>query len=141
MRAQVDGNVQNPCAFGIIHPQKEDIAPPAMAQVHAHRGGLTQDGEELVLGLAIQQFGANPQRSIFRMGGAKHPSVAADGAYAAPHLVGKSLKSQRPIAGGQGAGEGSAGAGSSLDGEEDIKGFFKPAFEEVGVTRKRNQRA
>ena len=38
--AQVDGNVEHAGALGKIHPQKENIAPPAMAQVHADRHGL-----------------------------------------------------------------------------------------------------
>ena len=42
---KVDGDVQHARPFREIHAQEENIAPPAVAQVHTHRRGLTQDGE------------------------------------------------------------------------------------------------
>ena len=138
--AQVDGNVEHAGAFGKVHPQKENIAPPAMAQVHADRRGLAQDREEIVRGRACEEFGANAQWGVLRMRGAEHPLIAAHGAHAAPHLVGKRLKTQRAIAGGERAGKGLTGPRGGLGGEEDIERFFKPALQQVGVTGEGNQR-
>ena len=57
--AQVNRDVEHAGAFREIHPEKEDVAPTAVAQVHADRRGLTQDGKRLAGGVARQQFGAN----------------------------------------------------------------------------------
>ena len=55
MHAQVDGDVQHPRAFGEIHAQKEDVAPAAVGQVHAHWRGLSQQGEKTVAERAAQR--------------------------------------------------------------------------------------
>ena len=43
MHAEVDRDVQHLRALGIIHAEKENVAPAAMRQVHAHRGAFAQD--------------------------------------------------------------------------------------------------
>src|SRR5208283_232249 len=48
---------------------------------------------------------------------------------------------QRPVACGQGARKGRARSRGGLCGEKNIKSFFEPALQEMGVTRERNQRA
>lgn len=89
---EINRDVQDARTFGVVHPQKEDVAPPAVAQVHAHRCGFPQDGEESVLWCALHQFRANAQGGVFRMGGPEHPLIAAHTAHTAPNLVGQRLK-------------------------------------------------
>ena len=138
--AQVDGNVEHTRAFGEIHSQEEDVAPAAMAQVHTYRSSLSQDRKEMVGGLALQKFGVNAQGCVLGMGSAKHPLVAPNGAHAAAHLVGKSLKTERPIACRERAREGGARSRSGLGGEENVQSFLEPSLQQIGVAGKRNQR-
>ena len=139
--AQIDGNVEHARALGEIHSQKEDVAPAAVAQVHAHRSGLLQNRKEVVGCLALQKFGVNAQRGVLGMGGAEHPLVAANGAHAASHLVGKSLKAERAVACRQRAREGGARSRGGLGGKENVHSFFEPPLQQIGVAGKRNQRS
>ena len=135
--AQVDGDVQHARAFGEVHAQKENVAPAAVAQVHADRCGFPQNRKEAA-GVALEQFGANPEGRVFRVRGAKHPLVPAHRAHAAPYLVRERLKAQRTVPGGQGAREGSAGSRGGLGGEEYVERFFEPALQQAGVTGEGN---
>ncbi len=104
-----------------------------MGQVHAHRRGLAQDGEEGRLVIALEQFRPHSQGLVGRMADAEHPLIAAHRAHAAAHLVGQRLKAQAAVSGGQGAGDGLAGSLGGLDGQEDVDGFLETALEQVQV--------
>ena len=140
MHAQIDGNIQHPRAFGKIHAQEKNVAPAAVAEVHAHRRALAQN-RVAAIGIAPQQFRAQTQRMVRRMPHAKHPLIAADGAHAAPHLVGERLKREPLIGRRQRAGDGVAGAFGLLRGEKFFNRLGKPAVQQVLETRERNQAA
>ena len=87
MHAQIDGDVQRARAFGEVHAQKEDVAPAAVRQVHAHGGGFAQEGEKTAAEGAAQRP-LYSQGVVVRVADAKHPLVAQQGAHTAPHLIG-----------------------------------------------------
>ena len=68
---------------------------------------------------------------IGRMTHAKHPLIAADGAHAAPHLVGEGLKREPLIGRGQRAGDGVAGAFGFLHGEKILDRLRKSAAQQM----------
>ena len=59
-----------------IHAQEKDIAPAAMAQIHANWRGFPQNREEAIRRFWCKQLRVNPQRVIGRMTDAKHPLIA-----------------------------------------------------------------
>ena len=138
--AEIHRDIQHACAFREIHPEKEDVAPPAVCQVHAHGRGLAQNREYRRRSPGRQQLGANSQRIVGRVPGAEHPLVAAHRAHAAAHLVGQRLEAQCAIAGGQSARKRAVRAVGGLRGEKNIEGFLKAAFQQVGVALERDQR-
>ena len=140
MHGQVDGDVEDFGAFGVIHAQEEDVAPGGVREVHAHGGFLGEDGEGAGRILA-QQLAADAQGLIGGVADAEHPLVAADAADAAPHLVGERLKAQVFVCRGQCAGELIAGSVLRLRSQEGFNGLFKPAVEVVLVARIRNAAA
>jgi len=75
---QVDGYVQNTRPLRIVHPQKKNVAPATVRQIHPHRRPLPQQRKEIVSGLAPPQFRPDAERLVGRMPGSKHPLVAAD---------------------------------------------------------------
>ena len=131
--AQVDRDVEDARAFGIVHAQEEDVAPGAVAEVHAHRRRFLEDRERIGDRGARQQFRAHAQRLVGRMADAEHPLVAAHRAHAAPHLVGQGLEGQPVIGLGQRAGEALAGPVLRLLAQEDVDGFLEAAQEQVAV--------
>src|SRR5581483_301240 len=141
VHAQIDRNVQHLGAFGEIHAKKENVAPAAMRQVHAHGGALSKDRVGAVAGVANQQFRAETQRLVGRMSHAKHPLVAAHAAHAAAHLVRESLKAKPIISAGQRARDGITGALLLLNGEKMFNRLLEPALQQVFVTLEGNQRA
>ena len=140
MHSQINGDIQHPRAFGEIHAQKKNVAPAAVAEVHAHRRALAQN-RVAAIGVAPQQLGPETQGMIGRMTHAKHPLIAADGAHAAPHLVGKCLKREPLIGRRQCAGEGIAGAFGLLHGEKVFNRLREPAVQQVFEALERNQAA
>ena len=122
---EIDGDVENARAFGIVHAEEENVAPSAVSQVHAHRSRLAQDGKN---GIAGEKFRPEAEGIVVGVAGAEHPLVAADAAHTAAHLVGKSLEAERTVAGGKRTGDGGAGAMFALGGEKDFDGFFKAAL-------------
>ena len=138
---QVDRDIENASAFGEIHPQKENVAPSTVSQIHADRRSLVQDGEQRRTRAGIQKFGAQAQRVVGGMPGAEHPLIAANGAHAAAHLVGQSLKREPVVAGGEGAGDSRAGPLFGLRGQEDVDGLLKAALQQVGISGERDERA
>src|SRR5262249_46852796 len=62
---------------------------------------------------------------------AKHPLVAAQAADAAADLAGQRLEGQLVVRGGQRAGEGVAGAGPALGGEEAVDGLIEAAPQQL----------
>ncbi len=76
---------------------------------------------------------------VGRMAHAKHPLVAADRADAAADLVGQGLKAQGLVGGGQGAGDGVAGAEPLFDRAEFIDRFFETPAQETRVAFERHQ--
>ncbi len=73
------------------------------------------------------------------MAHAEHPLVAADRAHAAPDLVGQGLEAQGLVGGGQGAGDGVAGAESFLDRAKLIDRLFEPPAQEPRIALERHQ--
>ena len=133
--AQVDRDIEDPRAFGIIHAQEENVAPGAVGQVHAHRRSLAQDRERAVRRSRRQQFRPQAQRLIGGMADAEHPLVAAHCADAAADLVGQRLKGQAVIGGRQGAGESIAGALVSLRGQEQDGSLLRSGGSGAGSGR------
>jgi hypothetical protein len=131
--AQIHRDVEHARAFGEIHAQEKDVAPAAVAEVHAHRRRLAQDGIEAAR--APQQFRAQAQRIVGRMAGAEHPLVAAHRAHAAAHLVGQRLEAQAAVSGGQRAGDDRPGAARAFGGQEKVDGLVEAAVQKVGVAR------
>ena len=129
VHAQVDGNVEDPCALGKIHPKEENVAPTAMGQVHAHWGALAQDGVGGVAASRAQQFGPDAQRLVERMAEAEDPRIAARGAHGVADLVGESLEAQGVIGGRERAGKGLVGALRGLGAQEPADRLLEAAFE------------
>ena len=136
---QVNRHIQHFRAFGIIHRQKENVAPAAMGQVHPHRGAFAQQGIGAVAGAAAQQFRANPQRLIERMSHAEHPLIAAHRTHAAPHLVGQRLEGEAMIRRRQRAGNAVAWAIGILDGKKILDGLFETTLQKLFVALEGNQ--
>ena len=138
--AEIHRNIQHAGAFREVHPEKENVAPSAVRQVHAHGRGLAENRKYRRRGPGRQQLGTNPQRIVGRVPGTEHPLVAAHRTHAAAHLVGQRLEAQGAIAGGQRARKRAVRAVGGLRGEEDIDGFLEAAFQQIGVALERNQR-
>ena len=138
---EIDGDVQHARAFRKIHPQKEDVAPAAMRQVHAHRRGFAEDGEERVRGPPRKHLRPDAQRVIGGVAGAEHPLVTLHGAHAAAHLVGQRLESQRAVTGGQSARYRRVWPRRGLSGQEHVESLVEAAFQQAGVARVGNRRA
>lgn len=126
---------------GEIHAQKEDVAPSAVRQIHAHRSGLAQNREERATVPPRQHLRANAQRVIRGMAHAEHPLVAAHRTHAAPHLVGQRLKRQLAVPGRKSAGNRRARPLLALRPEEHIQRFPKTPLQQALVTGKRDGRA
>ena len=90
--AQVDRDVQDPGAFGIVHAQEEDVRPAAVREVQPHRRALDQDREERVVGLALEQPGMDPQRMLVHAADPEHPAVALAAPDRPADLVGQGLE-------------------------------------------------
>src|SRR5262245_10746614 len=105
MDTQVNRAVEDPRSFGKIHPQKKDVAPGAVREVHPHRSFLAEDRKTRRIGARSEQFGPNSQGMIGDVPCPKHPLVAAYHAYAAPDLVGQGLKREPMVSVGQSAGQ------------------------------------
>jgi len=139
--AQVHREVQHPRPFRKIHPQEEDVAPPAVRNVHAHRGALGEDRKRIARRGPAAKLRPDPQRMIDRVPHAEHPLVAAHRAHAAAHLVGQRLKAQAVICLRQRAGHRLVRPLARLCPEEDIDGFLEPAAQQVGVAVERDKPA
>ena len=129
VKGEVDGDIEDAGPLGQVHAEEENVAPAAVAEVHADRGGFMQDGSGRA-GRCGQEFAAETQRVVGWMAGAEHPLIAADGADAATDLVGERLEREAAIRGGESAGEAVADAVRGLSGKEDADGFFIAAVEE-----------
>mgnify|MGYP007053436359 CR=1 FL=1 len=134
MDAEIDGNIEDAGALGEIHPEEKDIAPAAVGEVHADGGELAQERIGGGGGFAGEQFGADAEGLVERVTEPEHPGVAAGGADGAADLVGEGLEGERVMRGGEGAGEGFAGAVGGLGGGEDGDGFLEAALKEVAKT-------
>ena len=132
VHGQVDRNVHHPGAFRIIHAEKEDVAPRAVAQVHADRGLLVQERIEAV-GSSFQKLVADSERMIHRMAGAEHPLVALHRPDAAPDLIGQGLEAELPVGLGQGARYAVAGAVLLLPCQKEVDRLLEPPLKEVDV--------
>ena len=139
MNRQIDRHVQHARHLRQIHPQKKDVAPPAVAQVHAHGRRLAQNREGIAVA-AHEQFRPNAQRIIGGVARAKHPLIASHRPHASPHLVGKRLKREPAIRGGQRAGNAVARSLALLGSEKDPDGLFIPPAQQLFVTMKGDQR-
>ena len=139
MHAEVNRDVQHLRALGIIHAEKENVAPAAMRQVHAHRGAFAQDRVGAVLVAALQQLGPDAQRMIGGMAHAEHPLIAAHRAHAAADLVRQRLQGQPLIGHGQRAGNRVGRPIRRLRLEKSGDGLFKSALQQLRVAGKRNQ--
>ena len=60
VHTEVDGDIQHPRALGEIHPQEEDVAPPAMGEVHAHRRELPQEWKSRGIFRGGEQLASHP---------------------------------------------------------------------------------
>ena len=129
--AEIDGNVEDARAFREIHAEEKDVAPAAVAEVHADGRTLAEDAEET--GVAPQQFGAQAQRIIGGMPRAEHPLVAAHGANAAADLIGEGLKAQAAVSGGERAGDDRARPLGALGGQELVDGLLEAALQKMDV--------
>src|SRR5205823_139107 len=111
----------------------KDVAPGAVAQVHAHRSQLAQDGKWPVFGGALEQFTANAQRVVDDMPGAEHPLVAADGTHTFADLIRERLEGEAVIGGSQSARDGIIRPFLLLRFQEGRDGFGKSALEKIFV--------
>src|SRR5260370_42242560 len=93
---EINGHVEDARAFRKVHAQKENVAPPAMRQVHAYRRTFAQDREKAAVSPA-QDLGAQAQGAVRGVPRAEHPLIAAQRANAMADLVGKRLESQSPV--------------------------------------------
>ena len=130
---QVDRDVEHPRTLGIVHAQKENVAPAAVAQIHTHWGRLVQNRKQPLRGHLPQQL-THPQRLVRRMADAEHPLVAAHRTHAAPHLVGQGLKTQPTVGLGPRTGRGVAERRS----QQQVDGLFKTTLEQVVVPLERH---
>ncbi len=92
VHSQVDRDVQDPRAFGKIHPQEEDVGPSAVREVQPHRRPLDQDRKQRPVRLAQQEPRMDPQRMFFGTADPKHPAVSLAASHRPAHLVGQRLK-------------------------------------------------
>src|SRR5215469_781530 len=132
MNREIDGDVENARQFRQIHTQEEDVAPPAVAEVHPDRRGFTQYRKGLVR-RAAKEFGTDAQRIISRMAGAKHPLIAENRTDTSPHLVGKRLKSEAPVSRGERAPDRFTWSIGPLGCEEDGDGFLVAAIQQFFI--------
>ncbi len=132
--AQVNRDVQNARALGIVHAQKKDIRPAAVAEIKADRRCLCQDGIEPFAGFETHHLGVDAQGMVHGVSHAEHPLVAPACAHAASHLVAQRLKGQVMIGFGQCAEE-RARRPVPFDGvEKAVNGFLEAAFEQISKT-------
>ncbi len=82
---EIDRHVDDPGAFRVVHAEKENIAPAAVSEVHAHRSRLAQDRKNRI---ACKKLCTEAEWIVVGVAGAEHPLIAAHTAYAASHLVG-----------------------------------------------------
>ena len=135
---EIDGDVEHFRALRIIHAEEEDVAPAAVAEVHAHRRALAQHRIEAGGGIAGGEFPADAQRLVGRVAHAEHPLVAGHAAHAAAHLVGQCLEREFLIGGGQCAGNPVARAIIVLGLEKQIDGFLEAPLQQMLVAVERN---
>ncbi len=127
---QIDGDIENPRAFRVIHAEEKDIAPATVAEVHADRGRFAQDRERAAPARTVEQFGPQNQRVIGRMSDAGHPLVAAHGTHAAANLGRQRLEGEPLISRGQSARQ-SGGRARGRERQQRVNGFVKTALENV----------
>jgi hypothetical protein len=92
MQSQVDRDVQDPGALWKIHAQEENVGPPAVGEIEAHRRPLDQDGEQCLIRRALEEPRLNSQRMLLGAADPKHPPVALAAPDRPPYLVGERLK-------------------------------------------------
>ena len=140
MDGEIDGDVEDASALRVIHAEEEDVAPAAVAEVHAHRGAFAEDGIETSR-VAPEQLGSDAEWLIEGMSHPEHPLIAADGADAASDLVGQGLEGEAMVGGREGARDAVAGSVVGLVSEEGGDGFVEPTAEEMVVAGERDETA
>ena len=138
MHAEVDRHIEDARAFGIIHPKKEDIAPGAVGQVHAHRRLLTKDRVGAVR-VAAQELRADTERLVERMAHPEHPLVATHAAHAPAHLVRKGLKTEPLVRCRQRAADRVGRPAASLFLQKDLDGLLKSSLKQMLETPEGDQ--
>ena len=134
---EVDRDVEDAGALGKVHPEKKDVAPGAVSEVHADGCPFVKDREG-----AIERLGedrAQPQRDFIGRAAAEHPLVSADLAHGGADLIGERLQGEPVVTLRQRRAKCVAGPVLSLAIEQDFDGFAEPALEEVMVGGSRDQ--
>ena len=89
--AEVDRDVEDPGAFGVVHAQEEDVGPRAMGEVETDGSAFDQDGEEAVAPAALEEGRDEADRVFVGRADAEHPAVAPAASDGAADLVGQGL--------------------------------------------------
>src|ERR1700675_697635 len=105
MNRQVDGHIEDARHLGKIHAQEKDVAPAAVAEVHADGCGFVEDWKWGSL-RSLKKFRAHAKGVIGGMPRAEHPLIAPHGADTSSHLVGQRLETEPTVSGGEGARKG-----------------------------------
>jgi len=134
--AEIDRDVQNSSPLGKVHPEKEDVAPRAVREIHPDRRPFGEDRKRLAVA-ALQQFGADAERMIFGMPDAEHPAIPRDAPDAPSHLIGKRLEGVLMVRLSQRAGRRLARAMSCLGGQKGVDRLGKTPLEQMMVTVER----
>ena len=95
---QVDRDIEDPRAFGIVHAEEEDVAPGAVGQVHADGRGFLEDGKTPVAGEAMPQFRAYAQGLVVRMADG-HMIVLASAWWQPPRGYATGPRTSAPVIG------------------------------------------
>ena len=129
-QGQIDGDVEHPRAFRVIHAEEKDIAPAAVAEVHANRGRFAEDRKSAAPAGTVEQFAPENQRIVGRMPDAGHPLVAAHGAHAAADLGRQRLECEPLISRGQRARK-CRGRAAGRKSQQHVNSFTKTALEDI----------
>jgi len=141
VNAQVNRDVEHLGALGVVHAEEENIAPPAVREVHAHRGAFAQDGVGAVARVGLAQFGPQAQGVVGGMAHAEHPLVAAHRTHAPADLVRQRLEPEPVVRRRQRAGDGIARAFRLLHGQKLVQGLLEAALEQMLVAGEGDERA
>lgn len=102
---EVDGDVDDAGAFGVVHAEEEDVGPAGVAGVSTHRRAIHAEGIESGGGVALKVDVGDTERVAADGARTEHPFVAATGTDTLANLIHEVLEGEGIVGFGEGAEE------------------------------------